>query len=113
MTSREKEEEEENNAAEEPKSSEKTGEKVDDEVEKAKEEPAKKKARLSKHTTMIATSKESETLLKNTKIDSDAKTRNQAKEINKLIEPKKPRLAKNRTIAETAKVKFLFLFLIF
>lgn len=46
--------------------------------------------------------KESETLLNDTKIDEDAKTRNQSKEIEKLT---KPKLKKNTTMTATAKVK--------
>ena len=50
--------------------------------------------------------KESEELLKDTNIDTDAKTRHQSKEINKIM-TKKPKLAKNSTMVATAKVKIL------
>ena len=56
--------------------------------------------------------KESEHLLKDTKIDSDAKTRHQSNEINKLIpeaESKKPKLTKNTTMIATAKVFHVYL----
>lgn len=44
-----------------------------------------------------------ESLLKDANIDVDAKTRNQASEIEKIT-TKKPKLAKNRTMVATAKV---------
>lgn len=50
--------------------------------------------------------KESEELLKDTNIDTDAKTRHQSKEINKIM-TKKPKLAKNSTMIATTKVKIL------
>lgn len=50
--------------------------------------------------------KEAEGLLKEANIDTDAKTRNQASEINKIM-VKKPKLTKNRTMLATTKVKYL------
>lgn len=66
-------------------------------------EPKTKRAKLSKHSTMLATAKESQTLLKNTNIDVDAKTRGQAQEISNLIRKTPPRLSKNATMLATAK----------
>ena len=50
--------------------------------------------------------KESEALLKDTNIDTDAKTRHQANEISKLIPAKlsKPQLTKTQTMVATTKV---------
>lgn len=45
--------------------------------------------------------KEGEMVLKGSSIDADAKTRNRAKEIQKLV---KPKLKKNSTMTATAKV---------
>ena len=55
---------------------------------------------------MIATTKESQALLKDTNIDGDAKTRTQANEISKLIaqKEKKTKLTKTKTMMATAKV---------
>lgn len=68
-------------------------------------EPTSKRPKLAKHSTMIATAKESEGLLKDSHIDSDAKTRHQANEISKLmpLAKGKPKLTKTKTMAATAK----------
>ncbi len=52
---------------------------------------------------LIWNSKESKEILKDSKIDDDAKTRNQAKQIEKITQ-KKPKLSKNTTMLATAKV---------
>lgn len=66
-------------------------------------EPAAKKTKLSKHTTMVATANESKEILKDVKIDEDAKTRRQSKQINQLTS-KPARLAKHSTMNATVKV---------
>ncbi len=73
--------------------------------------PVTKKVKLSKHSTMIATANESKEILKNVKIDQDAKTRMQSNQINSLIKPK-TKLSKHSTMNATLKVnkddEFLF-----
>ena len=65
--------------------------------------PVAKKAKLSKHSTMIATANESKEILKDVKIDQDAKTRMQSNQINSLIKPK-TKLSKHSTMNATLKV---------
>jgi hypothetical protein len=73
--------------------------------------PVTKKVKLSKHSTMIATANESKEILKDVKIDQDAKTRMQSNQINSLIKPK-TKLSKHSTMNATLKVnkddEFLF-----
>jgi len=67
-------------------------------------QPAAKKAKLSKHSTMIATANESKEILKEANIDEDAKTRHQSKQIKSLIKPKQAKLSKHSTMINTLKV---------
>lgn len=68
-----------------------------------------KKARMTKATTMVNTAKEAKNLLGDAAPDEDAHTRGQQKKIENIqaekekTEPKKPKLAKNTTMAATAK----------
>ena len=74
-------------------------------AEKKAEEPAPKKAKLVKSGTMAVTTKESEAILKGADIDTDAKTRNQAKVISSITKPAKtPKISKKKTMIATAKV---------
>lgn len=97
------------------------------EKEEEKIEPKKKRAKLAKNTTMLATLKvriitkipldpffkislilqDSEHLLKDTNIQEDAKTRRQSERINNLLK-KKPKLSKHSTMLATAKVFTFF-----
>lgn len=69
-------------------------------------EPIAKKAKLSKHSTMLATANESKEILKDVKIDKDAKTRQQSKQID-LITSRPPKLSKHSTMNATVKVYFI------
>ncbi|XP_069112536.1 uncharacterized protein [Argopecten irradians] len=78
-------------------------------IQEAKEEPPAKKSRMAKGVTMIGTAQEAEQILGGNKPDADAMTRGQQKkiaEISKETPPtptKKPRMAKEGTMAATAK----------
>ncbi len=67
------------------------------------EEKPKKRATLSKNSTMIDTLKASESVLKNSNIQTDAKTRRQSERISKLLTESPPKkLSKHSTMVATA-----------
>ncbi|CAC5406502.1 unnamed protein product [Mytilus coruscus] len=71
-------------------------------------EPPAKKTKLAKGTTMVGTAKEADRLLGDNRPDADAMTRGQQKQIDAISKeppstPKKAKLAKEGTMAATAK----------
>lgn len=71
-------------------------------------EPPSKKTKLAKGTTMVGTAKEADRLLGDNRPDADAMTRGQQKQIDAISKeppstPKKAKLAKEGTMAATAK----------
>ncbi len=87
-----------------PKTVDEAAPEIASEVGSKTEEKTKKKSVLTKNSTMLDTIKASESILKNSNIQTDAKTRRQSERISKLFEEKpKRKLVKHSTMLATAK----------